>query len=130
MVVLPPFVTRVRDAVSPASSNSSKSLRNFCSSAFILDPESESTTSHFDNFHLTEEGLVLGVSEVINAFGTRGGGIDFLVYPIPLTNSPGRYVLKIHFFIEWGLKMIQFKTKSGIFIKKKQISFNRVQNIQ
>ena len=68
------------------------------------------------------EGLVLGVSEVINAFGTRGGGIDFLVYPIPLTNSPGRYVLKIHFFIEWGLKMIQFKIqfnlKSGIFIKK------------
>ena len=53
MVVLPPFVTRVRDAVSPASSNSSKSLRNFCSSAFILDPESESTTSHFDNFHST-----------------------------------------------------------------------------
>ena len=29
---------------------------------------------------------MLGVSEVINAFGTRGGGIDFLVYPIPSTN--------------------------------------------
>ena len=36
--------------------------------------------------------------------------------------SPVRYVLKIHFFIEFGLKMIQFKiqfkTKSKIFIKK------------
>ena len=36
--------------------------------------------------------------------------------------SPGRSVLKIHFFIESGLKMnqfkIQFKTKSGIFIQK------------
>ena len=36
--------------------------------------------------------------------------------------SPRRYVLKIHFFIESGLKMIQFKiqfkTKSGIFIQK------------
>ena len=27
-------------------------------------------------------------------------------------------VLKIHFFIELSLKMIQFKTKSQIFIKK------------
>ena len=35
-----------------------------------------------------------------------------------LINSTRRYVLKIHFFIEWGLKMIQFKTKSGIFIQK------------
>ena len=47
--------------------------------------------------------------------------------------SPRRYVLKIHFFIEFGLKMIQFKiqfkTKSGIFISKKY-SFNGVQNIQ
>ena len=33
-------------------------------------------------------------------------------------SSPGRYVLKIHFFIELGLKMIQFKTKSRIFIQK------------
>ena len=37
-------------------------------------------------------------------------------------DSPGRYVLKIHFFIESGLKMIQFKiqfkTKSEIFIQK------------
>ena len=37
-------------------------------------------------------------------------------------NSPVRYVLKIHFFIEFCLKMIQFKiqfkTKSGIFIQK------------
>ena len=32
--------------------------------------------------------------------------------------SPVRYVLKIHFFIEFGLKMIQFKTKSKIFIQK------------
>ena len=35
--------------------------------------------------------------------------------------SPGRSVLKIHFFIESGLKMIQFKiqfkTKSGLFIQ-------------
>ena len=46
-------------------------------------------------------------------------------------SSPVRYVLKIHFFIEFGLKMIQFKiqfkTKSKIFIKKIQ---KRVQNIQ
>ena len=38
------------------------------------------------------------------------------------TASPRRYVLKIHFFIEFGLKMIQFKiqfkTKSKIFIQK------------
>ena len=36
--------------------------------------------------------------------------------------SPERYVLKIHFFIEFGPKMIQFKiqfkTKSKIFIQK------------
>ena len=32
--------------------------------------------------------------------------------------SPRRYVLKIHFFIESGLKMIQFKTKSWLFIHK------------
>ena len=40
----------------------------------------------------------------------------------PLLVSPRRYVLKIHFFIEFGLKMIQFKiqfkTKSKIFIQK------------
>ena len=35
-----------------------------------------------------------------------------------LISSPVRYVLKIHFFIESGLKMIQFKTKSKIFIQK------------
>ena len=39
-----------------------------------------------------------------------------------LLPSPERYVLKIHFFIEFGLKMIQFKikfkTKSKIFIQK------------
>ena len=39
-----------------------------------------------------------------------------------LVGSPVRYVLKIHFFIEFGLKMIQFKiqfkTKSKIFIQK------------
>ena len=39
-----------------------------------------------------------------------------------------RYVLKIHFFIEFGLKIIQFKTKSKIFIQK--FSYNRVQTIQ
>ena len=37
-------------------------------------------------------------------------------------DSHVRYVLKIHFFIEFGLKMIQFKiqfkTKSKIFIQK------------
>ena len=33
-------------------------------------------------------------------------------------DSPVRYVLKIHFFIESGRKMIQFKTKSKIFIQK------------
>ena len=36
--------------------------------------------------------------------------------------SPVRYILKIHFFIEFGLKMIQFKiqfkTKSKMFIQK------------
>ena len=46
-----------------------------------------------------------------------------------VSSSPGRYVLKIHFFIELGLKVNQFKTKSKIFIQKK-CSFNRVQNIQ
>ena len=45
------------------------------------------------------------------------------------TYSPGRSVLKIHIFIESGPKMIQFKTKSRIFIKKKY-SFNRVQTIR
>ena len=45
--------------------------------------------------------------------------------------SPERYVLKIHFFIEFGLKMIQFKTKSKIFIQKNIHSiesriFNRI----
>ena len=50
-------------------------------------------------------------------------------------NSPVRYVLKIHFFLESGLKMIQFKiqfkTKSKIFIQKNIHSieskiFNRI----
>ena len=46
-------------------------------------------------------------------------------------SSPRRYVLKIHIFIESGLKIIQFKTKSGIFIKKNIHSieskiFNRI----
>ena len=40
--------------------------------------------------------------------GGRGGGGE---------GSPVRYVLKIHFFIESGRKMIQFKTKSKIFIQ-------------
>ena len=39
-----------------------------------------------------------------------------------LVSSPVRYVLKNHFFIESGLKMIQFKIqlkkKSKIFIQK------------
>ena len=52
-----------------------------------------------------------------------------------LKGSPVRYVLKIHFFIESGLKMIQFKiqfkTKSKIFIQKNIHSiesriFNRI----
>ena len=42
--------------------------------------------------------------------------------PALFGTSPVRYVLKIHFFIEFGLKMIQFKiqfkTKSKIFIQK------------
>ena len=45
--------------------------------------------------------------------------------------SPDRSVLKIHFFIELGLNMIQFKTKSGLFIQKNIHSiesriFNRI----
>ena len=39
-------------------------------------------------------------------------------YPDDGSSSPGRSVLKIHVFIESGLKMIQFKRKSGIFIQK------------
>ena len=39
-------------------------------------------------------------------------------YTTRLGGSPRRYVLKIHFFIELGLKMIQFKTKSRILIQK------------
>ena len=42
--------------------------------------------------------------------GSLGGG--------RLTIRGGRSFLKIHFFIESGLKMIQFKTKSRIFIQK------------
>ena len=41
---------------------------------------------------------------------------------LAVSASPGRYLLKINFFIESALKMIQFKiqfkTKSGIFIQK------------
>jgi len=41
---------------------------------------------------------------------------------VRIATSPVRYVLKIRFFIELGLKMIQFKiqfkTKSKIFIQK------------
>ena len=36
---LPPFVKRVKEAVLPASSNFSKSLKIFLSSAFILNPD-------------------------------------------------------------------------------------------
>ena len=43
-------------------------------------------------------------------------------------DSPVRYVLKIHFFIESGLKMvqfkIQFKTKSRIFIQSEKYSID------
>ena len=39
MVVLPPFVDRVRKAVSLASSNSSNKLMIFWISAFILSPD-------------------------------------------------------------------------------------------
>ena len=78
MVVLPPFVTRVRDAVSPASSNSSKSLRNFCSSAFILDPESESTTSHFDNFHLTVSQKKKMIMIIEKGKKEKEGKVDFM----------------------------------------------------
>jgi hypothetical protein len=56
-----------------------------------------------------------------------GGDRDY-----PSRPSPVRYVLKIHFFIEFGLKMIQFKiqfkTKSKIFIQKKFIQ-NKIQDI-
>ena len=53
--------------------------------------------------------------------------IDYVVLLSPnaliwALDSPRRYVLKIHFFIESGRKMIQFKiqfkTKSKIFIQK------------
>ena len=47
---------------------------------------------------------------------------------MPAKGSIGRSVLKIHFFIESGLKMIQSKTRYGIFIQK--YSFNKVKNIQ
>ena len=41
--------------------------------------------------------------------------------------SPGQSVLKINFFIESGLKMIQFKTKCGIFIQSIESRiFNRI----
>ena len=46
----------------------------------------------------------------------------YAIYLNTTQYSPGRYVLKIHFFLESGLKMIQFKiqfkTKSKIFIQK------------
>ena len=50
---------------------------------------------------------------------------------ISIWGRGGRYVLKIHFFIESGRKMIQFKTKSKIFIQKNIHSiesriFNRI----
>ena len=59
-------------------------------------------------------------------------GVVHLLSP---SGSPVRYVLKIHFFIESGQKMIQFKiqfkTKSKIFIQKNIHSiesriFNRI----
>ena len=47
---------------------------------------------------------------------------DYLTLNSGSKPSPVRYVLKIHFFIEFGPKMIQFKiqfkTKSKIFIQK------------
>ena len=55
----------------------------------------------------------------------------------PSDGSRGRRsVLKIHFFIESDLKMIQFKTKSKIFIQKnihpeyiqKNYSFKKINN--
>ena len=54
-----------------------------------------------------------------------------LFYRLHCVGSPGRYVLKIHFFVNSGLKMIQFKTKSEIFIQKNIRSmeskiFNRI----
>ena len=56
--------------------------------------------------HLSEYNLVQLCGDVVILEHAGSGG------------SPGRYVLKIHFFIESGLKMIQFKTKSRIFIQK------------
>ena len=59
---------------------------------------------------------------VVGPAGKVGGGVQ---------DSPGQSVLKSHVFIEWYLKMIQFKTKSGIFIQKNIHSieskvFNRI----
>ena len=43
--------------------------------------------------------------------------------PPPSKPSPGRYVLKIHFFIESGLKMIQFKFNSK---QNQEYSFKQI----
>ena len=55
----------------------------------------------------------------IDNFRPKKQGFRWYLTPL---SSPVRYVLKIHFFIEFGLKMIQFKiqfkTKSKIFIKE------------
>ena len=67
--------------------------------------------------------------------GDDGNQIFFPLLHYKVSTSHVRYVLKIHFFIEFGLKMIQFKiqfkTKSKIFIQKNIHSiesriFNRI----
>ena len=76
---------------------------------------------------LCSSGDIIGQSEICRSFGNFdlfiGGGICLFAHAIEADGtSHWRYVLKIHFFIESGLKMIQFKiqfkTKSRIFIQQ------------
>ena len=71
--------------------------------------------------------LQLSHSQIVITNCLEIGASNFVALFAPLlieklglkrTASPVRYVLKIHFFIEFGLKMIQFKAKSKIFITK------------
>ena len=58
---------------------------------------------------------------ILSLTSYTGPSTDWFPF-FPPHSSPRRYVFKIHFFIESGLKMIQFKiqfkTKSQIFIQE------------
>ena len=76
----------------------------------------------YDSGLLASKVLMSRLIQIILQFHAMGSFPPSKRGSLKESGRPGRFVLKIHFFIEFGLKMIQFKiqfkTKSKIFIQK------------